>query len=150
MKLFIVSLILILGDTICAQKPEKFACSQADVVTVKQYFNDRRENDKLLSDLFSTFDALKPRLPFCWSGCVVRLPKPYYPDFARKYGLFGTIRVETIADEAGNIIYAKAVSGPLVFRHTAQQAACHSSFTSIVLSGKPIKFRWNIVYNFVP
>jgi hypothetical protein len=139
-----------LSGGIFAQRPEKFACSGADAIAVEQYFDDHEENQKLLTDFLHSVNDSKPQLPFCWSGCVVRLVKPYYPDLAQQYRIFGTIRVETIADGAGKIVYAKATDGPSLLRRAAQQAACHSSLTPILLSGKPINFRWNIVYNFIP
>ena len=149
MKLFVVPLILMLTGITDAQKPEKFACSKADEETVKQYFNDRQENDKVLKDLFTVFNSRKPRLSFCWAGCAVSLPLPRYPYIARKYGVGGIVTVETITKEDGKIIFAKAIDGPPLLRHSAQQAACLSGFKPILFDQKPIKFRWNIVYNFV-
>ena len=46
-----------------------------------------------------------------WSnnGCPISLPLPFYPQIARKYGIFGIVKVEIIIDETGKVIFLKSI-----------------------------------------
>lgn len=151
MKLFLVFTLFIFPVSILGQSEERFACSKEAKPAIREYFNNLQENNRTLTEIYRimTSPSPKPRVPFCWHSCVVSLVKPAYPKFARENNIFGRVEVETIADENGKIIYAKAVTGNNVFRRNAEFAACHSSFRKIMFDGKLIKFRWRIVYNFV-
>jgi protein TonB len=56
--------------------------------------------------------------------------------------------VEVVIDENGKVVSAKAVSGPVVFRDNAVQAALRAKFTPSKLSGQPVKVTGKIIYNF--
>jgi len=53
-------------------------------------------------------------------------------------------------DEKGNVVAASAVSGHPLLRASAVQAARQSKFSPTLLSGKPVKVKGIIVYNFTP
>jgi hypothetical protein len=143
--------VLIFSFSVFAQSEETFACRKEDRKAVREYFDNYRENDKILFEFYKAFimPSDKSRFPFCWHGCAVSLQKPACPQFARESGLTGSVEIETIADETGKIIFAKATEENSVFRRNAENAACRSQFKPILFNEKPIKFRWKIVYNFV-
>ena len=87
----------------------------------------------------------------CWEGCPVIVPKPHYPSEARRLRISGQVVVETVVDEKGNVIFAKAVKGKSFLRREALVAAYNSRYQPKITCGsKPIKFRWTIKYNFFP
>lgn len=84
------------------------------------------------------------------NGRALSLPSPEYPPAARAAHAAGTVNVQVLIDENGNIISATAVSG-----HPLLQAACVSAaraarFSPTLLEGKPVKIYGVITYNFVP
>lgn len=78
----------------------------------------------------------------------VFLAKPEYPKAAIYVKAKGAVGVEILIDENGNVKSAKAVSGHPLLRAASEQAALESKFTPKTLSGKPVKVRGYIVYNF--
>src|SRR5580765_8972609 len=97
------------------------------------------------------------------NGKAISLPKPEYPAAAKAAHVEGTVRVEIIIDETGNIEAAKAVKpegedselsaevtdARAALREAAEHAALESRFSPTLLSGQPVKVRGVIVYNFV-
>lgn len=101
------------------------------------------------------------------NGRAISLPKPEYPEGARNAGISGTIGVNIILDENGNVSEARAeindmgkrvdVDGtkldPLpadpMLREAAENAAWKAKFAPTVLSGQPVRVKGMIVYNFV-
>ena len=51
------------------------------------------------------------------------LPKPAYPPIAKQMNASGEVTVQVSIDEEGNVLAAKAVSGPFVLRASAESAA---------------------------
>ena len=102
------------------------------------------------------------------NGKAVSLPKPVYPDEARLAGVGGTISIDVVVDEAGNVVSARPSSHaqPLTEMpdHSAQQAersrliglledaavqaALQARFTQTFLSGTPVKISGKIVFRF--
>lgn len=78
----------------------------------------------------------------------VFLAKPEYPKAAIYVKAKGAVGVEILIDENGNVESAKAVSGHPLLRAASEKAALESKFTPKTLSGKPVKVRGYIVYNF--
>jgi TonB family protein len=107
-------------------------------------------------------DAVKTLNGGVLNGKAISLPKPAYPDLARKAGVEGAVRVEVIIDENGNIESAAAVKdadadnefasevvdGKAALRSAAEAAALEAKFSPTLLSGVPVKVRGTIVYNF--
>lgn len=85
------------------------------------------------------------------NGKAVSLAKPEYPSEAQKQKVTGTVNVQVVIDENGNVISAKAVSGVdnLALRTAAENAALKSKFSPTRLSGAPVKVTGIVVYNFV-
>ena len=87
----------------------------------------------------------------CWSGCPTSMPKPYYPETARRNRLRSVVTISAVVDEAGDVVYARMVSGNAIFRQSALAAAYASTYQPKMICGeRKIKFRWRITYNFRP
>jgi TonB family protein len=108
--------------------------------------------------LFSTLTATpqsKPAAPKTINGGVVNgkalaLPKPDYPAAAMAVKASGSVSVQVLIDENGNVETATAVSGHPLLRQTAEQAARSAKFSPTTLSGQPVKVSGVITYNFIP
>jgi TonB family protein len=101
------------------------------------------------------------------NGKAISLPKPDYPEDAKKDGAHGPVTVTVTIDEEGNVIEAKAASEYKVagtvnengepemkpihpaLREAAESAARAAKFTPVKLSGQPVKVIGMIVYAFV-
>ena len=81
---------------------------------------------------------------------VISLPKPEYPKAAKFVNASGAVQVEILIDESGNVESAEAISGHPLLKAASVKAAFQAKFEPLLLSGKPIKIRSVIVYNFVP
>ena len=84
------------------------------------------------------------------NGKAITLPKPVYPAIARSARVTGTVIVEVIIDERGDVIEAHAVSGHTMLRPAAVEAAREAKFTPTLLAGQPVKVTGMITYDFVP
>jgi TonB family protein len=98
----------------------------------------------------SQFGKVLPKISgHCWDGCPTNIVLPYYPREAKRLNISGQVRVETIVDENGKVIYAKVVQGNPFLSRVALQAAYLSTYTpKKSCDDKSIKFRWTITYNF--
>jgi protein TonB len=83
------------------------------------------------------------------NGKASRLVQPPYPPAAKAVHASGTVNVQVLIDEQGNVVSASATSGNPLLRAAAVQAARSSKFTPTQLSGQPVKVSGIIVYNFV-
>ncbi|HZB47135.1 MAG TPA: TonB family protein [Pyrinomonadaceae bacterium] len=82
------------------------------------------------------------------NGKAISLPKPDYPDAARRLRSSGMVTVEVVIDVNGRVISAKATSGAPLLRDAAERAAMQARFTPALLSGQPVKVSGQINYNF--
>ncbi len=78
---------------------------------------------------------------------AIYLPQPDYP--RADANISGIVNVFTTIDEQGNVKFAKAVSGHLLFRVEAEKAALKAKFKPTIFEGKPIESNCVTVYNFV-
>jgi periplasmic protein TonB len=83
------------------------------------------------------------------SSKTLEKPAPPYPALAKAANIQGTVAVQIVIDERGNVISAKATSGPLPLQNAAVQAAYKARFTATVLGGQAVKVTGSITYNFV-
>jgi periplasmic protein TonB len=79
---------------------------------------------------------------------ALKLPKPLFPETARRMRVSGTVNVEVTVDESGKVITARATSGHILLREAAVSAAREARFTPAVLHDKPVQVLGVIVYNF--
>jgi len=83
------------------------------------------------------------------NGKATSLPKPAYPPAAKAVGASGSVTVQVLIDESGNVVSATAVSGHPLLRASAVAAARGAKFSPTQLSGQPVKVSGVITYNFV-
>jgi TonB family protein len=83
------------------------------------------------------------------NGKATSLPKPPYPPAARAVKASGSVVVQVLIDEKGNVVTANAVSGHPMLRAAAVSAARWAKFSPTLLSGRPVKVSGVITYNFV-
>lgn len=134
-----------------------FAQKESDKLT--ELFAEVIEDEKLIDECeqksreyqIAKFGRALPKISgHCWDGCPTRVVLPFYPSEAKRLGISGQVKVETIVDEAGKVVYARTVTGKAFLRQAAEQAAYRSSYASKkTCDDKAIKFRWTITYNFV-
>lgn len=82
------------------------------------------------------------------NGKALEMPKPLYPETARRAKMTGMVSVEVVIDVSGKVIGARAVSGPEMLRDAAERAARQAKFTPALLSGQPVRVSGVINYNF--
>ena len=93
-----------------------------------------------------------PRAPISGgvlNGKAISLPKPAYPAIAKAAHASGTVVVQVLIDENGNVVSANAVSGHPLLIQAATSAARSAKFSPTKLSGQPVKVTGVIQYNFV-
>ena len=83
------------------------------------------------------------------NGKAISLSVPEYPAAARALHEAGTVEVQVLIDELGNVIRAEALTGPPSLREAALAAAWKSRFTPTRLMGQPVRVNGRIIYNFV-
>ncbi len=82
------------------------------------------------------------------NGKAVSLPAPVYPAAAQAVGASGSVSVQVVIDEAGNVISATAVSGHPLLRSAAESAARNARFNPTLLESQPVKVSGIITYVF--
>jgi TonB family protein len=80
---------------------------------------------------------------------AVSKPQPPYPPVARAARASGTVTVQVTVDETGSVVAAEAVSGHPLLRAAAVAAARQAKFSPTLLSGRPVKVKGLLTYNFV-
>lgn len=83
------------------------------------------------------------------NGKALFLPKPDYPPEARAAGAHGTVTVQVMIDEYGNVTSAKAVSGHPTLHQACVNASLAARFSPTTLMGEPVKVTGVLTYNFV-
>jgi TonB family protein len=126
---------------------------------VKELFAEVAEHQKLAAACerktreyqMAKFGRVLPKISgHCWGDCPVSIPLPRYPREARQLRIWGQVRVETVVDENGRVIYARAVEVKPFLSRAAESAAHLARYTPRrTCDDKPIKFRWTITYNFI-
>lgn len=77
------------------------------------------------------------------------LPKPAYPEEAKRLKIQGTVSVRVVVDENGKVTSAKAVDGPIPLREAAEAAARQATFGPTTQDGITVKVTGVLTYNFV-
>jgi protein TonB len=79
---------------------------------------------------------------------AVSLPTPTYPASAKSAGISGSVSVNVMVDEQGNVTSARAVSGPAILRPPAEAAARQARFRPPKIGAQPTKMTGMLLYNF--
>ena len=82
------------------------------------------------------------------NGMALTMPSPAYPDTAKRIRIAGTVVVDVVIDEDGQVISAEASGGPITLREAAVKAARRARFSPTKLSGQPVKVSGVINYKF--
>jgi len=82
-------------------------------------------------------------------GELIEAPPPVYPEEAKQQKIEGTVAVTITIGEDGNVIFAKAKSGPAPLYGASQEAAYKARFKPTMKDGKPVKVAAVMSYNFV-
>lgn len=83
------------------------------------------------------------------NGKAVRKPAPEYPAIAKGARASGTVVVQIVVDEKGNVESATAVSGHTLLQAPSVEAARRAKFEPTTLCGRPVKVSGVVTYNFV-
>lgn len=81
------------------------------------------------------------------SSIIKKVP-PEYPDNAKAANVTGEVQVEVVIDEKGDVISAKAVSGPDLLKSAAVDAARQWKFKPMKISSKPVKVAATLTFDF--
>ncbi|HSI87629.1 MAG TPA: energy transducer TonB [Pyrinomonadaceae bacterium] len=82
------------------------------------------------------------------NGKAKSLAAPKYPAAAKAVRASGSVAVQVLIGEAGNILSAEPISGHPLLRSASRFAACESEFSPTLLQGQPVKVSGIITYNF--
>jgi len=83
------------------------------------------------------------------NGKALGLPPPAYPAIARAAHASGTVTVQVLIDEEGNVVAAHAVDGHPLLQAAAVAAARQARFSPTLFDGEPVKVTGVIQYKFV-
>ncbi len=83
------------------------------------------------------------------NGQAKTLPTPLYPNAAKLAGVKGKVMVEVEINEEGEVVAAKAASGPALLQQAAVLAARQARFSPTYLSGQPVRIKGVIIYSFL-
>jgi TonB family protein len=101
----------------------------------------------------NTEDTTDPEKPIdggVLNSKALELPKPKYPEEARKAKVVGRVTVKILIDEKGNIVSAEAVDGPEILRASALEAAKKARFTLTLIGTRPVRVSGVLTYDFAP
>jgi len=84
------------------------------------------------------------------NGKALTLPHPAYPPLARAAHVSGTVTVQVLIDEQGNVSAAHAVDGHPLLQSVCVAAAREARFSPTLLEGEPVRVTGVIKYNFIP
>jgi TonB family protein len=76
-------------------------------------------------------------------------PAPTYPPIARAAQVSGSVIVEVLVDECGNVISARPSSGHPLLQQAAVQAAYKWHFPPGLLGGEPAMVRGTLTFDFL-
>jgi TonB family protein len=79
---------------------------------------------------------------------ALSLPKPVYPEEAKRIRAKGRVTVRVVVDENGKVISAQATDGPLPLRETAEAAARQATFEPTTKDGITVKVAGTLTYDF--
>lgn len=83
------------------------------------------------------------------NGKALALPQPAYPALARAAHVSGTVTVQVLIDEQGNVSAAHVVDGHPLLHSVCVAAARQARFSPTLLEGEPVKVTGVIKYNFI-
>jgi TonB family protein len=79
---------------------------------------------------------------------ALSLPKPVFPEEAKRLKVSGRVTVRVVIDENGKVISAKATDGPIPLREAAEDAARKAAFAPTAQDGITVKVTGLLTYDF--
>ncbi|HEX6717612.1 MAG TPA: TonB family protein [Pyrinomonadaceae bacterium] len=79
---------------------------------------------------------------------AVTLPKPVFPEEAKRLKVRGRVTVRVVVDENGKVTSAQAVDGPAPLREAAEAAARQATFAPTTKDGITVKVAGTLTYDF--
>lgn len=76
-------------------------------------------------------------------------PQPEYPVIAKEARIQGTVIIDAVIDEHGDVVQARVVSGPPLLIPSAMQAVLQWKYQPTYLNGEPISVAMNVQVHFV-
>ena len=127
-----------------------FAQQRIDKDSVNTVFKNTDEKDDV--PLKSQTEQVAENIKTIESGVLndqaIYLSQPVYPATAKAANAKGAVNVEVLVNAKGIVIKAKAVSGNILLRNTAEWAARRTKFKPAKIEGNPALVKGIIVYNF--
>jgi protein TonB len=75
-------------------------------------------------------------------------PPVVYSPIARQAHVSGSVIIEAIIDEQGNVIQVQAISGPPLLLESAMKAVAGRKYEPTILDGQPVAIRLNVRVDF--
>ena len=79
---------------------------------------------------------------------VVSKVLPTYPAKAKEKGVQGTVEIQVLVNEDGEVIFTNPQSGPEELWAESVKAAVAAKFSPFTLAGKPAKRTGRLIYDF--
>lgn len=79
---------------------------------------------------------------------AIKKVQPIYPAEAKAQRVQGSVEIQILVSEDGNVIEASVISGPELLRDVALEAAREWKFKPTELSGVPVKIQGVLTFNF--
>ena len=105
-------------------------------------------DQKMANYLYSKIQAPEKPTFGVATGKPVSVPQPAYP-LGMTQAWSGTVNVEVMVDEDGEVLSAHALNGPSEIRKVCEGAALKARFSPTKVSGTPVKTKGILTYNFV-
>jgi TonB family protein len=83
------------------------------------------------------------------NGKAISKPAPVYPPIAKAARAQGTVVVQILVNEDGDVISATALSGHPLLQQAAVAAARQAKLSPTRLNGTPVRVSGTLTYNFV-
>lgn len=98
--------------------------------------------------------AVRPAQKIVRVGSHIKAPRqtysvnPVYPPLAQEAHIWGTVVVEAVIDEHGNVVQARAVSGHPLLIDTALKAVLQWKYEPTSLNGQPVSVELQVQVHF--
>lgn len=83
------------------------------------------------------------------TGLAISLPRPAYPEMAKRIRVQGTVSIQVLVDINGRVVSATPLSGHPFLLAEARKAALQARFSPTKLNDQPVIVSGVITYNFV-
>ena len=83
------------------------------------------------------------------TGLAISLPRPAYPEMAKRIRVQGTVSIQVLVDINGRVVSATPLSGHPFLLPEARKAALQARFSPTKLNDQPVIVSGVITYNFV-